>query len=314
MQKLERSFCLIRRGWNMDHEKKKAPHFNNVVLFPNTLDYYQMELTNWLENERYDEAMALLQWLLQCSGQEKENYAEWDMLLSWLKQMNTKHDSLPDEQTEQEMASEYVTAKQQQDADYAHKLLNAVIQKPLSEHTLFALEQLVHFEFPLMNESLIQWLVQKPLHGLLQFKVLQTLRRRGEQSTLVLTRNNEQVTIEINAVPLSHDEFPSCIGRVADIIVEKTEIVEPNLFYFAKELWFQYITTIYGTNIYLLIISEEQCMIDIWAAALHMVTAERLGMAHTDEWIKLTYAITTQMEPALQRAYGSIMDFISGKC
>ena len=59
----------------------ETEHNNNIVLFPKTLDYYQIQLTVMLENERYGEAMKLLHFLLQCQGQEERHYDEWQALL-----------------------------------------------------------------------------------------------------------------------------------------------------------------------------------------------------------------------------------------
>ncbi|GJM79232.1 hypothetical protein HMSSN139_17280 [Paenibacillus sp. HMSSN-139] len=53
-------------------------------MFPKTLDYYQIELTRMLETERYGEAVELLQFLLQCQGEDPRHYEEWQALLDWL--------------------------------------------------------------------------------------------------------------------------------------------------------------------------------------------------------------------------------------
>ena len=65
-------------------EDYKEPSRNNVILFPKTHDYYQIELTRMLESERYGEAIALLQFLLTCDGEDARIREEGDALLQWL--------------------------------------------------------------------------------------------------------------------------------------------------------------------------------------------------------------------------------------
>lgn len=61
----------------------ETAHNNKIVLFPKTLDYYQIQLTVMLENERYVEAMDMLRFLPQCQGQDERHYDEWRASLEW---------------------------------------------------------------------------------------------------------------------------------------------------------------------------------------------------------------------------------------
>lgn len=94
----------------------ETEHNNNIVLFPKTLDYYQIQLTVMLENERYGEAMKLLHFLLQCQGQEERHYDEWRALLEWLQaafpQYEETSPAVLEEREEEEEISEEDMARQ----------------------------------------------------------------------------------------------------------------------------------------------------------------------------------------------------------
>lgn len=232
---------------------------NKIVLFPKTLDYYQIQLTVMLENERYGEAMDLLRFLLQCQGQEERHYDEWRALLEWLQaafpqyeesEMQTIREEEEEDISEEEMARQHAKSKLAQDDGYADKLLGTVMEGPLSEQTMLALEQLAFLDVPKVDEELIRWLQTKVLHPLLQFRVMQTLRRRGVQDIIHFTRGDEEVEVDIANVPLKPEEFPLQIVQILERVADQTEVHEPTLFYFAQELWIQYVMAVYGTRDY----------------------------------------------------------------
>lgn len=72
-------------------------------------------------------------------------------------------------------------------------------------------------------------------HPLLQYRVLQTLRRRGTVGTLAIERAGEKVEIDIESVPLKPDDFPPAVQEVPERVGEQTQVHDPTLFYFAQE-------------------------------------------------------------------------------
>jgi hypothetical protein len=298
----------------------ETEHSNNIVLFPKTLDYYQIQLTVMLENERYGEAMDLLRFLLQCQGQEERHYDEWRALLEWLQAAFPHYGEdlpeIPEEREEEEiseedMARQHARSKLEQDDGYADKLLRTVMEEPLSEQTMLALEQLAYLDRPEINDSLTGWLKDKTLHPLLQFRVLQTLRRRGVQGIIAFTRGEEPVEVEIDTVPLRPEDFPLQIVQILERVADQTEVHEPTLFYFAQELWIQYVMAVYGTRDYMSMLEENDSMTDIWAAALHMTVADSLGGSHDEEDTRSMYAVTGAMRFRLEQAYRSMKQFVS---
>lgn len=298
----------------------ETEHSNNIVLFPKTLDYYQIQLTVMLENERYGEAMDLLRFLLQCQGQEERHYDEWRALLEWLEAAFPHYgEDLPvvleereaEEVSEEDMARQHARSKLEQDNGYADKLLRTVMEEPLSDQTMLALEQLAYLDRPEIDDSLTGWLKDKTLHPLLQFRVLQTLRRRGVQGIIAFTRGEEPVEVEIDTVPLRPEDFPLQIVQILERVADQTEVHEPTLFYFAQELWIQYVMAVYGTRDYMSMLEENDSMTDIWAAALHMTVADSLGGSHDEEDTRSMYAVTGAMRFRLEQAYRSMKQFVS---
>ncbi|WP_110001505.1 MULTISPECIES: hypothetical protein [Paenibacillus] len=273
-----------------------------------------------LENERYGEAMDLLRFLLQCQGQEERHYDEWRALLEWLEAAFPHYgEDLPEireereeeDISEEDMARQHARSKLEQDDGYADKLLRTVMEEPLSEQTMLALEQLAYLERPEIDDSLTGWLKDKTLHPLLQFRVLQTLRRRGVQGIIAFTRGEEPVEVEIDTVPLRPEDFPIQIVQILERVADQTEVHEPTLFYFAQELWIQYVMAVYGTRDYMSMLEENDSMTDIWAAALHMTVADSLGGSHDEEDTRSMYAVTGAMRFRLEQAYRSMKQFVS---
>ncbi|NQX45842.1 hypothetical protein HQN87_10910 [Paenibacillus tritici] len=297
-----------------------SPAKENIVLFPKTLDYYQIQLTVMLESERYGEAMELLRFLLQCQGQEERHYEEWQSLLDWLvaafphaAEGGDANEAPAAEEMdlgEEDMARILARAKLEEDADYPDKLLKRVMNEPLSEATVLALEQLSYLEGAGVDEALTGWLQRAEVHPLLQFRTLQTLRRRGAQGAVRLSRGHEAAEVEIETVPLQNDEFPAQIGQVLERVAEQAEVHEPTLYYFAQELWGQFIMSIYGTADYRKLLDGEDSQLDIWAGALHQMVSESLNGNRNEEETRGLYGITDSMRFQFEGAYRSLRGFV----
>ncbi|MGG3310272.1 hypothetical protein NYE54_08565 [Paenibacillus sp. FSL K6-1330] len=274
-----------------------------------------------LENERYGEAMEVLRFLLKCGGQNERHYEEWNSLLDWLeaafpeqavpRSVDSQAEPEEDDPDEAEMARQMVRDKVAQDAGYADKLLASVMNGPLTEQTILALEQLAYLDRPEIDAILVEWLHDTPLHPLLQFRVLQTLRRRGMEGNVSLHRGQEAVEIEIDSVPLDPGSFPDAISKILERVADQTEIHEPTLFYFAQELWSQFIMAIYGTEDYHSMLDEEESTLDIWAAALHDIVSESLKGFRNEEEIRPLYGITDTMRFRYEGAYRSLKQFVA---
>lgn len=123
-----------------------------------------------------------------------------------------------------------------EDTGYPKKLLQRVMNEPLSEATILALEQLSYLEGGGVDEELTTWLQGDNVHPLLQFRTLQTLKRRGMQGTVKLIRGHEKVLVEIESVPLQTEDFPPQVSHVLERVAGQAEVHEPTLYYFAQEL------------------------------------------------------------------------------
>ncbi|MFD1886426.1 hypothetical protein [Paenibacillus wenxiniae] len=300
----------------------------NVVLFPKTLDFYQIELTRMLETERYHEAIELLEFLLQCQGQDERQLEEWQSLLGWLRttfpeaaysdrdSAELGDDAELDEatHTQEHMMRDKVRLKLAEDRDYEEKLLRTAMERPVSERTLLALEQLAYLEQPEIDEQIIEWLQKDTqLHPLIQFRIVQTLRRRGCRGSVHYMHQQERVDIEVETVPLDPTEFPMPFIQILERVADKAEVNAPNLFYFAQELWSQFMMSIYGTQNYLWISRGDDAEIDIWAAALHQTVAMTLEGTVEEEEIRGLYGVTDSIRFRYEQAHRALQQFVSGQ-
>lgn len=311
---------MVRRKGGALINQFNSPAKENIVLFPKTLDYYQIQLTVMLESERYGEAIELLRFLLQCQGQEERHYEEWQSLLDWLEaafpyaaqSAEADHASSGEEQDlkEEDMARMLAKSKLEEDADYPDKLLRKVMNEPLSEATILALEQLSYLEGSHVDDTLINWLQQNAVHPLLQFRTLQTLKRRGAQGIVKLARSHEEAQIEIEAVPLQNDDFPPQVSQVMERVAEQTEVHEPTLYYFAQELWGQFIMSVYGSAEYRKLLEGEDALLDIWAGALHQMVSESLNGTRQEDETRVMYGITDGMRFQFEGAYRALKGFV----
>lgn len=208
------------------------------------------------------------------------------------------------------MARILAKSKLEEDADYPDKLLKKVMNEPLSESTILALEQLSYLEGGQVDEALIGWLEQAAVHPLLQFRTLQTLRRRGAQGTIGLKRGGEVADVEIEKVPLTNEEFPPQVGQVLERVAEQAEVHEPTLYYFAQELWGQFMMSVYGSAEYRKLLEGEDEQLDIWAGALHQMVSESLNGTRQEEETRAMYGITGSMRFQFEGAYRSLKGFV----
>ncbi|WP_229695908.1 hypothetical protein [Paenibacillus albidus] len=273
-----------------------------------------------LESERYGEAMELLRFLLQCQGQEERHYEEWQSLLDWLEaafpyaarneEAEGNSSSGDEDLREEDMARILANSKLQEDAEYPAKLLKKVMHEPLSEATILALEQLSYLEGNEVDEELSAWLREEKVHPLLQFRTLQTLRRRGVQGTLELVRGQETVQVEIETVPLQNEDFPPQVSQVLERVAGQAEVHEPTLYYFAQELWGQFMMSIYGSSDYRALLGGDYALLDIWAGALHQIVSESLNGSRQEEETRSMYGITDGMRFQFEGAYRSLKGFV----
>lgn len=281
---------------------------DNVYLFPSMLDQYQIQLTRMLEAEQYREAKELLAFLLQCQGQEKRHYEEWDSLLGWL-EMAFPDDTERSAGSESDAAeNEEATMREQllkppvQDEAYIHQVMYIMQHHPMMDQQMLALERAVYIEDGQVTNTILQWLKTETIHPLLQFKALQCLRKRGASGTLMLERLDEHVELDIEATPLSLDEFPQPIGRILDRTATVAETDDPTLPHFARELWKESLEYLYGTSAYRWILHDNDETVDCYAAALHLTLHLTVYGSANDDDIRDTYGITDSLRFRYEQA------------
>jgi hypothetical protein len=285
---------------------------DNLVLFPKTLDYYQIQLTKMLETERYGDSKALLQFLLQCHGEAERHHTEWQALLGWLdaafpeavggsisEVLGDEEDEAKDEDS---WIKERVNERSQADAEYIPRLLETLNSRKDPEQQLLALSQLMHVADPAIEASLRDWLDREEYIPQLQFRALQVLRKQGVTGLVYFWRSSVRLSVEAGDTPLTFADFPQGIHEALDRIHQAAEVSDPTLSYFADELWKECVQAAYGTPIYQGMIEDDDSVYDLWGAALHQLLMEKLHGKSGDEWIREQYGITGELRFRYEQA------------
>lgn len=285
---------------------------DNLVLFPKTLDYYQIQLTKMLETERYGDAKSLLSFLLQCRGEAERHHTEWQALLGWLEAAfpDATGGEMPaqfgeeDEEDEQEEGwiRRRVTSRSQEDHEYIPKLLASLHHGEDPEQQLLALGQLMHVEHNDIEPALRQWLAAKEYIPPVQFRALQVLRKQGASGPVSIWREGAAVTLEASDTPMSFADFPQGVLQVLERLRGMAEVSDPTLSYFAEEMWKECVQAAYGTPMYSSMIEDTDGASDLWAAALHQLLLERLHGIEGDEWVREQYGITGDLRFRYEQA------------
>lgn len=284
---------------------------DNVVLFPTTIEYYQNELTQMLEGERYGEAARMLRFLLRCQSDDPQYKEEWQSLLDWL--TATFPDSLGDaadtesdqtersddeeEPTEGELLKRHVRGKAANDPQYADKLLAMLDPQASAEKQMMALEQLAHLDRATVGGPLKHWLEETRLHPLVQFRGLQALRSAGEKGTVEIRKLGQAMTLPIGDTPLRYEQFPAAARNVLERSRQAMEADQPGLADLAETTWRDFLAFLYGTTVYDELLALDDAGTDIWAAALHHTVLETLFGQSEDSDISGLYQGLAEADP-----------------
>ncbi|GIP39164.1 hypothetical protein J31TS4_24440 [Paenibacillus sp. J31TS4] len=309
-------FPARREGISISEQNRE-----NVILFPKTIDYYQIELTRLLETERYGEAIGLLRFLSSVDSGDERTNEEWRALLEWLQTLEPAETgeagraaSIAEEEeediSEDVLRKRHFAERSRTDAEYAGKLLDMLDREPSLAKQALALEQLSMLEDEGVARALRAWLAKTPLPSMIQFKVLQILKQRGEEGSVSFPRMGEEVTVDIQDTPASFDEFPDVLGEVLDRIVRASEIKQPTLAYFARQTWHEFLAAVYGTSFYRQLAAMEPEHVDAWAAAFQLfLERATFGTASEDEALE-QYGITEELRFVWQRASERLEEFM----
>jgi hypothetical protein len=289
----------------------------NIILFPTTTAYYERELTRHLEAERYEEAVNLLLFLQSCQGADSAKQEEWGALLNWLRTMfpETMLEPLQTDDDEEAEESEsgyirqYVEAKSSQNRTYGIQLIELLRTSASPERQLMILDQLAFAENGDIDVLLLDWLKTAELHPMVQFKLLQTFRRRGAKGIVQFVKLGEKIAVDLEETPAFYEQFPAPIRDIMSRVESISESDHPDFSYFAKQTWLEFLAYAYGTSTYRVLAVEGDGAIDAWAAALHRVLLEIVfGQADREELNDL-YGITGDLVPVLDSAYEALSRF-----
>jgi hypothetical protein len=289
----------------------------NVILFPKTIDFYELELTRFLQLEQYGEALRLLAFLLQFPDVEANKHGQWEALQEWLQTMVPEAVFAPMDSIEEELDNEEgllrqaVAEKASGNAEYPEQLITMLGNGSI-EQKLIAIEQLCYVDHEDVSPAIINWLKQSKLHPNIQFKALQTLKLRGEKGKACMSKNGSEICVEIEETPLNEDEFPQVIREMLGRLNEISEVDHPDFSFFAHETWNEFLVFAYGTPLYSQLLKQEEGAIDIWASSLHAVLQEMLFGSLDQEEIMEKYGITGSMKLRWKQIYAILRSFVDG--
>ncbi|NEW04459.1 hypothetical protein GK047_00280 [Paenibacillus sp. SYP-B3998] len=292
------------------------PSINNLVLFPKTEQFYEEEITRFLQHEQYNDALQLLTFLLRFPNADQQKTDQWEALLHWLQTMHPETlfpatSVMEEEQEEEEeLLRQYIQEKTTDDSAYIEKTLNMLREGSL-EQQVAALEQLAFVELSEVSQAVKRWITEKGRHPHVQFKALQTLKKMGEQGFIELPKNGGLVLVEIEETPLIPEDFPMQIRDMIRRVGEISETEQPDFVYFASQTWHEFLSYAYGTSIYSDLLRMEEGAVDVWASALHVTLQEKLfGMANREELLD-AYGIVDSMKLQWKRAHLTLQTFMN---
>jgi len=259
---------------------------DNVVLLPQSVHFYEQQLVEMLQADRFRDAAQLLIRLLRMPQIAASKRLEWERLLDGLSTMfpdmlsHGEQDdaaaNLDADTEESRLRESMIARKLHDDPAYGQRLLdrlNAPEGEAEMADVMLMLEQLAFAELPEVVPAIEAWLTRRPRHPLIQFRALQTLRRLGRQGSLALLRaGGEEASIQasIDEVPLDDGEAPDRFVALFRIVRERCESRYPALVPFLPEIEADFLACAYGTPVYEEITNLENTRKQaMWAAAIH---------------------------------------------
>lgn len=280
----------------------KPQDSGNIFLLPKTIDYYQFQITELLERERFGEAKELLRFLLECQTSEPTAQEEWRTLLTWLESEFGQYDEPEEEETESDMLRKALLQRAEADERFVEHLLELVQYSPGVDEKLMAIEQLTYLDHPLINDSLIRWLENAEIPPTLQYSVLQALKKRGVIGEVAILSEGAPLYVRVEDTPDGIEAFPEKLQKVLSRVKEVSESEYPSLIYFAEPFWLEYLYSIYGTERYEYML-RENFNPDVWAAALHFLVADKmLGGAKRDEILEIYGLVDEKLWKPFEKA------------
>ncbi len=281
-----------------------------LILFPTAIDHYQVQLIQYLEMERYSEAYALLRYLDQFTVDE-QTAKEWTVLKNWLVGTvgNEEDADSEDEWTEELILRQNVQDKLEREQNFTTKLLETLLQTSRMEKQLVSLEQLSVIDNPTINEAIKEWLENRQIHPLVQFKALQVLKTRGLKGAVKMYKGGEIVRCLVQDTPLQFNQFPVAVRRILNRVIEASENTYASIGFFAEEMWTDYVSHIYGTPLFIRLSKESDEHLNIWSSVLHQLVMESLHLTADYKELIAIYGVDPVSDGYWRKAYMQLKNF-----
>lgn len=136
------------------------------------------------------------------------------------------------------------------------------------EQQFIALEQLQYVEDDKAGEAVREWLNTDEEDPLLKTLGLKALSRMGQQGKITFRKNGKSMEANLSQIPTCINEFPPPVIRVIQC-VENTADQDPTLLEFSSRIWMEYLYTVFPEI-------PDIDRSELWAAALHYITGQKL--------------------------------------
>jgi tetratricopeptide (TPR) repeat protein len=252
--------------WMEMRKFKDAIELTSEMLERKQGDYYhilRIHVAALLQCEQYGPLRALLLKTLNEKDIPTSLRSEFESLLEACSLMDSGDSELWPEETD-----DAVIRQRLRDQPQLIDQWIAELQSGNVERQFFALEQLQFTTEDKAIKAVLEWIQRDKGDPLLKTLALRTLRKMGVQGTVLLKKWGQMLEIDTTQFPVHPNEFPPAIHTVLDILNDHTH-QDPTLCNFASQVWMEYLYTIYPQ----LPNTDET---EVWAAALHFVTAKKL--------------------------------------
>jgi hypothetical protein len=271
-----------------------------LVLLPASINYYNLQLQELLQQERIAEAIQLLRFLVACSVQPQEEVrlVEWQQLLAALEEEfpQAAEEELLDER---EMRLRAAQQKAGQDIMYVDQMAAVFLNG--GEQQAFALEQLSLLNYERLVPMLEGWLKEAEHDPMIQWMALQVLRKHGYDKPLQFVKDGMAVTMLAEQVPTREDEYPAAWRSVGFLAIEVASQMHVNLVDWIGETWMRMFIYQFGTKQFTPWMEQLEANPRLWACAIHFQLAQMVEDEPDFEAFVEAYGLQEVTEEAMQQ-------------
>ena len=261
---------------------------DKVFLLPATVEQYREQLSEFLKQEQFGDAIALLRFLQHCEMQDKELQAEWEQLRVVLE---TEFPELVEEPEldEREMLRLYALQRAESDETYVDQLIDQFLEG--DDMRVHALEQLILIEYPNLGQLLVEWLHNVEREPFIQWMALQELKRQGYDEPIRMIKDGHAVTVDPRAIPDEETAYPEPWAIVGGLAMNVAEQQDTSVMELLPSFWISFFILQFGTVNYQEWLARMEAQPNLWAFMVYVRISEILqgefDVEQLAEWFEM---------------------------